>query len=205
MPAFPLKLVVGLGNPGPEYARTRHNAGFWFVDALARKYGGTFRHEGKHQGDLARIRIGGEELWLLKPMTYMNKSGSSVRSLSPSISSTLARLWWGTMRSTCLSGPCGSRREEATGGHNGLRDLIGTYWRCLLAVALWRGPSGPPGRRDWPCARQGEPGRGPIADELVDLAVELMPELIEAGPQRVMHRLHTVARTTPGASPDATK
>ena len=71
MAGVPLKLIVGLGNPDDEYLDTRHNAGFWFVDELARKYGGAFRREPKHQGDLAKIRIEGTEIWLLKPMTYM--------------------------------------------------------------------------------------------------------------------------------------
>ena len=81
MPGNALKLIVGLGNPGAEYARTRHNAGFWLVDELARRHGGTFRHEGKHQAELARVRIGGEELWLAKPMTFMNRSGGPVSSM----------------------------------------------------------------------------------------------------------------------------
>ena len=76
-----LKLIVGLGNPGPEYARTRHNAGFWLVDELARRHGGTFRFEGKHQAELARVRMGGEEVWLAKPMTFMNRSGGPVSSV----------------------------------------------------------------------------------------------------------------------------
>ena len=81
MAGTPLKLIVGLGNPGAEYARTRHNAGFWLVDEVARRFGGTFRHEGKHQGELARVRIGGDEVWLLKPMTFMNRSGGPVSSV----------------------------------------------------------------------------------------------------------------------------
>ena len=76
-----IKLIVGLGNPGAEYARTRHNAGFWLVDELARRHGGTFRHEAKHQAELARVRIDGEEIWLAKPMTYMNRSGGPVSSV----------------------------------------------------------------------------------------------------------------------------
>jgi PTH1 family peptidyl-tRNA hydrolase len=82
VPGLPLKLVVGLGNPGGEYARTRHNVGFWFVEELARLHGGTFRNEPRHQGELARVRVAATELWLLKPATFMNKSGSAVQSVA---------------------------------------------------------------------------------------------------------------------------
>src|SRR2546430_12276035 len=80
MAGEPLKLIVGLGNPGIEYARTRHNAGFQVVDELARRHQATFRSEPRHQAELARARIGAEDLWLLKPMSYMNRSGDPVRS-----------------------------------------------------------------------------------------------------------------------------
>ncbi|MCR2581740.1 aminoacyl-tRNA hydrolase, partial [Salmonella enterica] len=63
MSGVPLKLVVGLGNPGAEYARTRHNAGFWLVDELARRASGTFRSDSRHGGDLAKVRIADTELW----------------------------------------------------------------------------------------------------------------------------------------------
>ena len=73
-----IELIVGLGNPGRDYADTRHNAGFWFVDAIARKYGGSFKSEKKFQGDVARTIIDGKDIWLLKPDTYMNLSGQAV-------------------------------------------------------------------------------------------------------------------------------
>src|SRR5438105_2129965 len=82
MAGEPLKLIVGLGNPGIEYARTRHNAGFQVVDELARRHQATFRSEPRHQAELARARIGAEDLWLLKPMSYMNRSGDPVRSVA---------------------------------------------------------------------------------------------------------------------------
>jgi PTH1 family peptidyl-tRNA hydrolase len=74
----PIDLIVGLGNPGPEYEATRHNAGFWFVDLLAREHGGTFSRERKLHGEAAEIVIAGSRIRLLKPMTYMNLSGQSV-------------------------------------------------------------------------------------------------------------------------------
>ncbi|HSP00239.1 MAG TPA: aminoacyl-tRNA hydrolase, partial [Thioalkalivibrio sp.] len=79
---IPVQLVAGLGNPGPKYTETRHNAGFWFVDALARQHGGSFREENKFAGETARITLDGREVWLLKPQTFMNRSGQSVKLLS---------------------------------------------------------------------------------------------------------------------------
>ena len=70
-----LRLIVGLGNPGSEHARTRHNAGFWFVDALAEKCGARFGLESKLFGETAKVDIGGHNVWLLKPATFMNLSG----------------------------------------------------------------------------------------------------------------------------------
>ncbi len=82
-----MKLVAGLGNPGKKYAATRHNAGFWWVDALARAAGVSWRHEAKYHGEVARVPgTGGDggtgEIWLLKPATYMNESGRAVGALA---------------------------------------------------------------------------------------------------------------------------
>ena len=74
----PIDLIVGLGNPGAEYEATRHNAGFWFVDLLAREHGGAFSRERKLQGEAAEITVAGQRIRLLKPTTYMNLSGQSV-------------------------------------------------------------------------------------------------------------------------------
>ena len=76
-----LRLIVGLGNPGSEHLRTRHNAGFWFVDALAQREGARFGLESKLRGETAKISLAGQSLWVLKPITYMNASGASVGSV----------------------------------------------------------------------------------------------------------------------------
>src|SRR5579871_6459492 len=82
MAGLPLRIIVGLGNPGPEHLVTRHNAGFWFVDLLARRHNTEFRDYRKYSGETARISIAGQDVMLLKPTTYMNRSGLSVRQLS---------------------------------------------------------------------------------------------------------------------------
>ena len=81
MAGTPLKIIVGLGNPGPEHLLTRHNAGFWFVDALAAKAGARFRSHTRFQGEICRTQLSGGEVTLLKPMTYMNRSGLAIRAL----------------------------------------------------------------------------------------------------------------------------
>ena len=82
MSATDLKAIVGLGNPGPEHLQTRHNAGFWFVDALAAKLGGRFRSHAKFHGEICRVTLAGDEVTLLKPTTYMNRSGLAIRALA---------------------------------------------------------------------------------------------------------------------------
>ena len=79
-------LIVGLGNPGPKYEETRHNAGFWFVDLLAGCYGGNFRSETRFHGQLANIRLGASECCLFKPSTFMNRSGSAIRAAAAGLS-----------------------------------------------------------------------------------------------------------------------
>jgi hypothetical protein len=81
MAGTPLQIVVGLGNPGPEHRLTRHNAGFWFVDALAYRHGVQFRAHARYQGEIAKVVVEGTELVLLKPQTYMNRSGLAIRAL----------------------------------------------------------------------------------------------------------------------------
>ena len=78
----PIRLIVGLGNPGAEYVRTRHNAGFWLLDALARREGAMFREESKFKGEVCRVRLNGHDVWLLKPTTFMNASGQAVVALA---------------------------------------------------------------------------------------------------------------------------
>ncbi len=73
--SIPIKLIVGLGNPGPDYARTRHNAGFWLVDEVAHDVHATFALEKAFSGMVAKGRVQGEQVWLAKPLTYMNRSG----------------------------------------------------------------------------------------------------------------------------------
>jgi peptidyl-tRNA hydrolase, PTH1 family len=118
------RLVVGLGNPGPQYAQTRHNAGFWLADALARQYGGMFRPDGKYEGDVCRIAVAGHDVWLLKPMTFMNRSGAAVAALARFHRIALPAILVAHDDLDLPAGTVRLKREGGHGGHNGLRDLI---------------------------------------------------------------------------------
>jgi aminoacyl-tRNA hydrolase len=133
MSGTPLKMIVGLGNPGPEHLLTRHNAGFWFVDALAAKLGGRFRSHTKFQGEICRAQFAGAEITLLKPSTYMNRSGLAIRALSDYLKVSPGEI---LIAHDELDLPVGDARFKlggGHGGHNGLRDAIthmgADFWR----------------------------------------------------------------------------
>jgi len=122
--ALPLRLMVGLGNPGPQYAQTRHNAGFWLVDELARQHGSQFRPEPKHGGEICRLTLAGQELWLLKPMTFMNRSGHAVGRLARFYQIAPAAILIVHDDLDLPPGTVRLKRAGGHGGHNGLRDVI---------------------------------------------------------------------------------
>jgi peptidyl-tRNA hydrolase, PTH1 family len=187
-----LRLIVGLGNPGPEHARTRHNAGFWFIDALAQKLGARFGLESKLHGETAKVQLAGHNVWLLKPATFMNLSGRSVAA---------ALRYWKIEPEECLIAhdeldlPAGSARLKFDGGHggqNGLRDTMqhlghGRFHRLRLGI-------GHPGHKDkvtpWVLGR---PGKDDEASMLraVDDAINVLPLAVEGDFNEAMKRLHT--------------
>ena len=187
-----LRLIVGLGNPGPEHARTRHNAGFWFIDALAEQAGARFGLESKLFGETAKAVIAGQNVWLLKPATFMNLSGKSI---------TAALRYWKIEPEEMLVAhdeldlPPGVARLKFDGGHggqNGLRDTMrllghGKFHRLRIGI-------GHPGHKDkvtpWVL---GKPGRDDEAGILraIDDAIGILPLAMEGNFQDAMTRLHT--------------
>ncbi len=124
MPSSQIKLIVGLGNPGADYEQTRHNAGFWFVDQIAHQYDGTLKLESRYHGQLCRINAEGHDLRLLKPTTFMNRSGQAVAALTNYFKIAPEEI---LVAHDELDIPCGSCRLKkggGHGGHNGLRDII---------------------------------------------------------------------------------
>jgi PTH1 family peptidyl-tRNA hydrolase len=190
MAALPLKLIVGLGNPGTEYARTRHNAGFHFVDELARRYGATFRSEARHHGELARARIGDEELWLLKPMSYMNRSGGPVRSVAGFYKVPVESILVAYDELDFPAGTIRLKQGGGAGGHNGMRDVIAqmgdAFWRLRIGI-------GHPGDKalvlNYVLGRPSQEDTRLIEESLL-AGADVVPILLAEGPQKAMNRLH---------------
>jgi PTH1 family peptidyl-tRNA hydrolase len=197
-----LKLIVGLGNPGERYARTRHNAGYWLADELARRHGGTFRCESRHQGELARVRIGANEVWLLKPTTFMNNSGQSIASVAGFYRVDISEILVAHDELDLPPGTVRLKEGGGHGGHNGLRDAIAVlgaaFWRLRLGI-------GHPGHRDQ--VSEYVLTRAPAAEdhllhEQVGLAADIVPVALEQGAQKAMLHLHAkpaAAKAAPGA------
>ena len=187
-----LRLIVGLGNPGPEHARTRHNAGFWFIDALARQAGARFGLDSKLFGETAKADIAGQAVWLLKPATFMNLSGKSL---------TAALRFWKIEPEQMLVAhdeldlSPGTARLKFDGGHggqNGLRDTMrllghGRFHRLRIGI-------GHPGHKDmvtpWVLGRPG------AADEVlvlraIDDALDALALAVQGNFPDAMTRLHT--------------
>ena len=186
-----IRLIVGLGNPGAQYEQTRHNVGFWCVDAIAGAAGGCFRAESKFFGELCRVSLAGADLRLLKPSTYMNRSGQSIAAVSRYFEIPPEQI---LVAHDELDLPVGSVRLKRGGGHaghNGLRDTInalGTreFWRLRIGIAhpgdrtLVTGyVLGHPSREDAERIRLG-----------FDEVDRVLADLIQGGFQRAMNQLH---------------
>ena len=134
-----IRLIVGLGNPGPEYAATRHNAGFWFVDAVAARLRLSLAPERGYFGLMARTTIDGRPLWLLKPTTYMNLSGKSVAALARFFKIDPAEILVAHDELDLLPGQVKLKQGGSHAGHNGLKDIhaqlgSGDYWRLRIGI-----------------------------------------------------------------------
>jgi PTH1 family peptidyl-tRNA hydrolase len=191
-----LKLVVGLGNPGEEYMRTRHNAGFWFVDELARRHGGVFKNESKHQGHAARVRIGAHEVWLFKPMTYMNRSGGPTRSIATFYKVPVEEILVAHDELDFPPGVVKLKQGGGAAGNNGIKDLIANLGDAFLRLRI--GVGKPPATGvDHVLSRPSVADEKLIWDNIYE-AADVVPVIIEQGAQVAMNRLHT--RTAPKES-----
>ena len=133
------KLIVGLGNYGNEYEDTRHNAGWWLLDELARAYNVSLNAQTKFHGLAGRARIASTDVWLLKPMTYMNRSGQAIAALANFYKITPEDILVLHDELDIPNGAVKMKIGGSTGGHNGLKDTqakLGTpnFWRLRIGI-----------------------------------------------------------------------
>ena len=187
-----IKLFAGLGNPGPEYEATRHNAGFWWLDALARDCKATLVPERGYHGLVARTSIDGQSVWLLAPQTFMNLSGKSIAALARFYKIAPEHI---LVVHDELDLPPGEAKLKFGGshaGHNGLRDThaqlgTGDYWRLRLGI-------GHPGVKSevigWVLKRPLSDQRASI-DDAVARSLSAVPALIAGEMDKATMLIHT--------------
>ncbi|MCB1790926.1 MAG: aminoacyl-tRNA hydrolase [Gammaproteobacteria bacterium] len=187
-----IRCVVGLGNPGSKYEDTRHNAGFRFVDALARAHGEAFRVENKFSGEVCRIASPEGDCWLLKPLTYMNHSGRSVAALCNFYRVMPGELLVAYDELDLAPGVVRLKTGGGHGGHNGMRDIcsaIGSRDFHRLRIGI-----GHPGHKEavvgHVLSKAGKTEQQQI-DEAIDAALGVWDIVLAGDVQKAMNTLHT--------------
>ncbi|MDO5091591.1 MAG: aminoacyl-tRNA hydrolase [Cardiobacteriaceae bacterium] len=187
-----IKLIVGLGNPGERYQKTRHNAGFWLLDALAAHAGERFRDEKKYFGEYARIAIGHQPVHLLKPQTYMNASGRAVAALANFYNLASDDILVAHDELDLPEGSVKLKQGGGHGGHNGLRDIIKAldsrdFYRLRIGIDH-------PGDKnlvvDYVLHPPGKDGLISI-EHAIRKGENILPVLLKDGAEKAMHQLHS--------------
>jgi len=186
-----LTLIAGLGNPEERYERTLHNAGFWFVDELARRAGVSFKYEKRFDAEICKIDIGGNDIWLAKPQCFMNLSGGPIRAMLDYYRLSVGHLLVAHDEIDLEPGTVRLKLGGGHGGHNGMRDVIRhcgpDFMRLRLGV-------GHPGHKDQVTGYVLKKASGDVEAEIlrnIDEAADVIPLLVEGGLNAAMKKLHT--------------
>ena len=199
-----LRMLVGLGNPGPEYEDTRHNAGFWWIEAVARELKASLQPERSYFGRVARVNRPEGPLWLLEPMTYMNLSGKSVAALARFFKIAPAEILVAHDELDLPPGQMKLKQGGGVAGHNGLKDMqaqLGSadFWRLRLGI-------GHPGVRsevvNYVLKKPSREHREAIEDNIMR-SLDVLPMLLAGDMTRATMALHTKPKP-PKPSPATT-
>lgn len=191
-----IRLLVGLGNPGPQYEDTRHNAGFWWIDELCRAHGTPLNAEAKFFGRTARLKSGPDEAWLLQPTTFMNGSGRAVAALARFHKIPPEAILVIHDELDLLPGNIKLKKGGGNGGHNGLKDItahLGTpdFWRLRLGI-------GHPGEKSEVVnfvLRSPPREEAHLIQDCISQSTPLLPLLLTGSFEAAMLKLHTKPKT----------
>ena len=188
-----IRLIVGLANPGQEYSRTRHNAGAWFINELAKWHNTQLREEAKYFGYTARINVAGQDVRLLIPTTFMNLSGKSVSALAKFYRIDVTQILVVHDELDLPPGVAKFKQGGSHGGHNGLKDIISKmansreFYRLRIGI-------GHPGHKDKVTGYvlgKAQAKEQEQMDAAIDEAVRCIDILAKDGMTKAMSRLHT--------------
>lgn len=186
-----IRCIIGLGNPGEKYQDTRHNAGFWFVNALARRYGLQLRPQSRFFGQVTKLSLPAADCWLLEPATYMNRSGQAASALARFYRLTPEQILVAHDELDLPAGTVRLKKDGGHGGHNGLRDIISAlgskeFYRLRIGIDH-------PGHRDqvtdYVLSRPSRDEQKRM-EEAIELAIGQMEDLLAGNYQQLMNRLH---------------
>ncbi|MFD2365465.1 aminoacyl-tRNA hydrolase [Pseudoduganella sp. GCM10020061] len=191
-----IRLIVGLGNPGPEYEQTRHNAGFWLVDNLANSQPGCrLQRESRFNALAAKTTISGREVWLLEPQTYMNRSGQSVGALARFFKIAPDEILVVHDELDLAPGVIKMKKGGSSGGHNGLKDItaaLGTqdYWRMRIGIGHPRALGLAQPVADFVLHRPRKEEQA-LIEETIDKGLRIIPLAIEGKMDIATMQLHS--------------
>lgn len=195
-----LKLIVGLGNPGPEYSETRHNAGFWFLDRLAAIHQTDFSADRKFHGEVARMVGDGADCLLLKPTTFMNNSGRAVQAMSAYFNVAPEEILVAHDEIDLDTGVARLKQGGGHGGHNGLRDIIEQLGsNDFLRLRIGVGHPGQSSKVHGHVLQRPNSDQKKVLNDAITGALEIMPLVFKGELNKAMSRLHTVKKPDAGA------
>jgi len=186
-----LSIIAGLGNPEDKYERTLHNAGFWFVDAVARKYGGDFRYEKKFDAECCKVSISGSDVWLVKPQSYMNLSGGPVRAALDYYRLNARHLLVAHDEIDLPPGTVRLKQGGGHGGHNGIRDVMQHCGKEFMRLRIGVGHPGEKDKVTGYVLKKASMSIASAVEKNVDEALDVIPLLVDDGLNAAMKELHT--------------
>ncbi|BAU47158.1 peptidyl-tRNA hydrolase [Sulfurifustis variabilis] len=190
-----ISLIVGLGNPGPEYAETRHNAGFRFLDALLADSGERRRPESRFTAEAARLRIGGSEVWLLAPMTFMNHSGEAVSRFARYYKIPVGQILVAYDEIDLPPGAVRLKWGGGAAGHNGLTDVIEQLGSPeFLRLRIGVGHPGSAAQVVSYVLRRPPVAEQSLIDEAIAAAKDHIGDIVQGQYQKVMNSLHRLGK-----------